>query len=154
MAMIRKKPDKTLMPPRFALSNWDASDYSVAAYQEGVSAGCCVAPLAQETEVERLSDQTSSEPGQPACKSQESKPRGLSSERCQPIRILVMVWFALVSGTLLVALSAYGIVSGDGELLLKTCSILGAAFVASVAWAGGSEVLEALQRIRLGPPPQ
>jgi hypothetical protein len=99
--------------------------------------------------MERLSEKSRKEPCETTRKPQESKPCGFSPERCQLARMLVMVWFALVSGTLLAALSAYGMVAGNGELLLKACSILGAAFVASVAWAGGRDVLEVLQRIWL-----
>ena len=63
-------------------------------------------------------------------------------------RARMMVWAALFTGLLISGFTAYGMVSGDRELLSEVWSLIRIVTVALVAWGGGKGLLEVLSRLR------
>jgi hypothetical protein len=72
-----------------------------------------------------------------------SKPRGMNIRRRQVrdsrdlVKTRVMGWVALLTGVLVGAFAAYGMIAGDHEVLSEVWSCVKVAAVAIMAWAGG-----------------
>lgn len=73
-----------------------------------------------------------------------SKPsRGMNSRRLKVrdsrdlVKTRVMGWVAVLTGVLVGAFAAYGMIAGDHEVLSEVWSCVKVAAVAIMAWAGG-----------------